>query len=127
MDCECADAAILKLFGKLFYYDTVVVPTQTGLGSNRYGHRIDHSPRDFEHERHIAQQTGSGTFSGDFLDRATKVYVEHIGMSLLNNNLCSIGNGFGLFSIDLNCHGTLFLVNFELCKALVNHSDECVA
>ena len=76
-----------------------IIPSETRLGGDGGMNGIDHSACDIEHFRDIAQESGTGTFSGYFLDRTTEVNVDEIGLGGLDD-ACGLNlNGYGSFSI----------------------------
>ena len=69
-------AAVLQLLGQVFDDDVLRVPSQPCL--HRYGHfhGVNHRPRDFQHQRNVAQHAGSGTLACHLLNRTTEVKVD---------------------------------------------------
>ena len=73
---------------------------------------IDDRLGDLEHFWYIFEQTCACSFARYFLDRTAEIDIDEIGMSLLNDT-CGVGHTLGVTSVDLDRHGTLFVVDGE--------------
>ena len=113
VDGECLYAAVLKLLGKVDNDLAVAVPSEACLDSDRKIDGFDYGTCDLKHFGHVAQESGSGSFPGDFLDRASEVYVDEIG-ACLGCHACCLGHRLGLTSVDLYGGGTFGPVDRQL-------------
>ena len=123
VDGERLYAAVLQLLSQLGDDEVVAVPSKSGL--DRHGHvdRLDHLARDFEHERHIAQHAGSGTFARHFLDGASEVDVYHVGLGLFHD-LGSLDHRGGVSAVNLYAHGPFFVVEHHLVERGAYRADD---
>ena len=104
----------------------LLVPPQTGLHRDRYLHRIDHGPGDFEHERYIPQHAGTSPLAGHLLDRAAEINVEHIGVSRFTQ-AGSLDHRVDKTAINLNGHGTLLVVNVQFAGGAIDIPHQRIA
>ena len=126
MDRQGGDATVLQLFGQLDDDTMIGIPTEARLDGHRDTDRTDDSPRDLEHERHVAQHAGSGTFTRHLLDRTSEIDVEHIGPSGLAN-LCGLDHGLDIAAIDLYRNGAFFVAYPQLFFGATDTADERIA
>ena len=122
MNGQSLDAAVLKTLGKVNdkrrsvgQKKMLFVPSKTGLNCNgRVWNCLHDCLCYFEDARNVLQHTCSGTFAGDLLDRTAKVDVEHIGMSLFNNNTCRLSHRLDVFTINLYGNGSFLRADLKL-------------
>ena len=86
---------------------------------------IDDSFRYFKHFRHVAQESGSCSFSRHFLDRASEIDVYKIRVGLLYYQR-SVPHGFGFPSVYLDSHRPLGIMYSKFACSGGDVSNECV-
>ena len=121
VDGECLYSAILQLLGKLGDDEVIAIPTQSGF--HGYGHvdRFYYFSGDVEHQRNIAEHSGSGTLSGNLLHRATEVNINHIWLRLFHN-LGSFHHVLGGATVNLNAHRALLIAYRKLADGALDAS-----
>ena len=117
MDSKSLYATILKLLGKVCYYQIVVTPSKTGLHRDRSIHRLDHIACYVKQQRYVLQHTCPRSLTGDLLYRATKINIYNIRMSLVFNNLCSLNHRIYIPSIYLYAYRTLLITYCQLADS----------
>ena len=126
MDRQGGDATVLQLFGQLDDDTMIGIPTEARLDSHGDTDSTDDGARDLEHERHVAQHAGSGTFTCHLLDRTSEIDVEHIGPSGLAN-LCGLNHGLDIAAVDLYRHGAFFIAYPQLLFGAADATNERIA
>ena len=128
MNGERLNATVLQLLGQVNDYLMVVIPSQACL--HRYQcpwHSIYDSTGDSQHLRHVLQHTCSSPLACHFLYGATEIQVQHIGVSLIDDDSGGFAHGVNEPPVDLNGNGTFIIGHLQLFEASVHHADEGVA
>ena len=126
MDGERLDARILELFCQRYNNLVTFVPAQASLGRDGYIDGLHHGACNFEHARHILQESGTGALAGHALHGTTEVDVEHIGVGALYYDLGRVAHGHGVLAINLDSHGALGLADGEFLQTFADKAHEGV-
>ena len=126
VDGERLDSAILQLLGKLGDDEVLAIPTQSGFHGYGHIHRLHHFSCNIQHQRNISEHSGSRTFSGNLLHRATEVNINHIRLRLFHN-LGSFHHILGGSAVNLNAHRALLIAYRKLadCALDASHQGFC--
>ena len=127
MDSESLNALILQLLCEVLNNDMVLVPAQASLGSYRHIDCIHHAAGNLKHERHILQQSCSGSLGSYTLHRAAEIDIQNIGTRRFNHDASGFFHCIGIFAINLNRHGTLFGTNLKFLNRAVDIAHQSVA
>lgn len=102
-----------------------IIPTKAGFGGDGGMDGVDDSACDIEHFRDIAKESGTGTFSGHFLDRTAEVNVDEIGFGGLDD-ACGLRHRFGITAVDLNGYGPFSIMDSQFARRGGDVTNECV-
>jgi hypothetical protein len=73
---------------------------------------VNDGTRDLKHFWNIAEKSCAGSFASHFFNRTTEIYVDEIGLCLLNDDSC-IAHGFGFTTVNLNSNRPFLIVDGE--------------
>ena len=123
---ESLYAAVLQLLGKGYNDFVVGIPPEARLHRHGDVDGIDHGTGYGKHLRHVLKHSCTGTLACHALHGAAEVEVEHVGMSLVDDNARRLDHGFNLATVNLYGHRALLVAHAQFLKALVDHAHECV-
>ena len=132
VDSKFLDSAVLESFCQIDdegcsirQIERRFIPSEAGFASDGGMDSVDHSACDIEHFRDIAQESGTGTFSGYFLDRTAEVNVDEVGLGSLDD-ACGLSHRFGITSVDLNGYRSFSIMDGEFARCGGDVTNECV-
>ena len=116
MNGECLNATLLQLLSQRGDDELFVIPTQTGLHSDRHRDGINNLLGYLQHLGDVLQHTSSSTLASDLLHRTAEVEVYHV-RSCLFHYFGSLYHRIDVTTIDLNAHRAFHITDGEFADS----------